>query len=217
MSGKDPWRGGDCGRPNCFLCNTKNITEKEKKKDCTKRNILYEIRCISCEEKERKRIQETVEDGEKKKELLKKIKVPSYVGESSRSAYERGFEHLNKLATLSSDSHMLRHMVDVHKGEDFQEVRWGMFVKKFLQSAFERQIEEAVEIEKIAKTGDILNSKSEYNNCTLPRLVTRMGDPEIEYREYEKEIKVMKEKEDKIEAEIRAMRKDRNRARLVTE
>ena len=44
-----------------------------------------------------------------------------------------------------------------------------------------------------------------------------MGDPEIEYREYEKEIKVMKEKEDKIEAEIRAMRKDRNKARLVTE
>ena len=28
IAGKDPWRGGDCQRSNCFLCNTKNLTEK---------------------------------------------------------------------------------------------------------------------------------------------------------------------------------------------
>ena len=188
ISGKDPWRGGDCKRPNCFLCNTKNITEKDTKKDCTQRNILYEIRCLSCEDKEKTRILESeVGDEEEKKEQIRKIKIPTYVGESSRSAYERGYEHLDKLASLNSNSHMLRHMLDRHKGEEFKEVRWGMFVVKFLRSAFERQIEEAVSIEKMAKTGEILNSKSEYNNCTLPRLVTRIGDPEKEMKEYEKE------------------------------
>ena len=139
VAGKDPWRGGDCGRPNCFLCSTKNITEKDLKKDCTKRNILYEIRCLSCEKKEKDEIDEKVENEKEKKEMKDQIKIPTYIGESSRSAYERGFEHLNKLAALDSDSHMLRHMVSSHKGEDFQEVKWGMFVKKFLRSSFERR------------------------------------------------------------------------------
>ena len=140
-----------------------------------------------------------------------------YVGESSRSAYERGNEHLDKLASLNSSSHMLRHMVDMHKGENFEQVKWGMFIVKFLRSAFERQIEEAVRIEKVADSGNILNSKSEYNNCTLPRLVTKIGDPEKEMKEFEKAAKIEKEKEEKMEREIRELRKERNRARLITE
>ena len=60
-------------------------------------------------------------------------------------------------------------------------------------------------------------SKSEYNNCTLPRLVTRIGDPEKEMKEFEKEAKIEKEKEEKLEREIRELRKERNRARLITE
>ena len=167
IAGKDPWRGGDCGRPNCFLCNTKNLTEKDTKKDCTKRNILYEIRCISCEEKEKKRIIETDENDEEKKVMIEKVKIPTYVGESSRSSYERGYEHLDKLASLSSDSHMLKHMVDKHKGEDFNEVKWGMFVLKYLRSAFERQIEEAVTIERISKDGNNQDKKSFFHTNEL--------------------------------------------------
>ena len=112
---------------------------------------------------------------------------------------------------------MLRHMVDKHRGEDFKEVKWGMFVVKYLRSAFERQIEEAVSIEQISNDREILNSKSEYNNCSIPRLVTRIGDSEKEIKEYEKELRIEKEKDEKLEKEIRAMRKERNRARLVTE
>ena len=112
---------------------------------------------------------------------------------------------------------MLKHMIDRHKGEDFKEVKWGMFVIKFLRSAFERQIEEAVKIEKISKEGEILNSKSEYNNCNIPRLVTRVGNTEKEIKEYEKELRIEKEKDEKLEKEIRTMRKERNRARLITE
>ena len=29
---------------------TKQVTGRDKKKDCTKRNILYELKCLTCEE-----------------------------------------------------------------------------------------------------------------------------------------------------------------------
>ena len=108
-------------------------------------------------------------------------------------------------------------MVVSHKGEEFEKVKWGMFIKKFLRSSFERQIEEAVQIERIAKSGEILNSRSEYNNCTLPRLVTRIGDSNEEFKKLEKEQKELKEIDDKIEAEIRSLRRERNKTRLITE
>ena len=217
LAGKDPWKGRDCGRQNCFLCSTKTLTGKQLNKDCTKRNILYEIKCLSCEEKERERIIEETEDEKEIKEKLKKIRVPRYVGESSRSAYERGWEHLDKVASLNSGSHMLRHMVMDHKREDLDKVKWGMFVTKYLRTAFERQIEEAVEIEKESESELILNSKSEYGNSTIPRLVTRNGNKESEMRELEKEMKEEKAKDEAIEKEIRDLRKERNRARLITE
>ena len=56
LANGDPWRGLDCGRENCFLCNTKHLTGKNKKQDCRKRNILYEIRCLSCEDEEIEKI-----------------------------------------------------------------------------------------------------------------------------------------------------------------
>ena len=49
LTGSDPWKGQDCQRQNCFLCMTKSLSEKKCNKDCTKRNILYEIRCLTCE------------------------------------------------------------------------------------------------------------------------------------------------------------------------
>ena len=101
---KDPWRGADCGRANCLLWSTKILTGKETYKDCTKRNILYELRCLSCEEEEIKRIEELTEDDDERKELKRKMNVPKYIGDSSQSANERGYKHLDRLASLSSNS-----------------------------------------------------------------------------------------------------------------
>ena len=102
------------------------------------------------------------------------LQVPTYVGETSRSAYERGFEHLDNLATLSSKSVMLKHMLSKHEGTDMSEIKWGMFITSYKRTAFERQLEEAVSIEKLSQTNiNILNSKSEWNNSAFPRLMTR--------------------------------------------
>merc|ERR1712208_18216 len=36
LAGKDPWKGMDCKRKNCFICSTKALTGKDMNKDCTK-------------------------------------------------------------------------------------------------------------------------------------------------------------------------------------
>ena len=67
IAGKNSWRGADCRRPNCFICNTKTLTGKNMKKDCTRRNVLYEIKCLTCEEREIEKIQDDTEGDEKEK------------------------------------------------------------------------------------------------------------------------------------------------------
>ena len=217
LTGSDPWKGADCGRNNCFLCNTKNLTGKNLKKDCTKRNILYEIKCLTCEEESRQKIIDTVEDEAEMKTKLENIKTYKYIGESGRSAYERGFEHLDQLASLNHKSHMLKHMLHKHEHMDFSQVRWGMFILQYLRTAFERQIMEAVTIENESRTSEILNSKAEWNQCALPRLVTRIGNSEAELKELEKEILKEKKMDEEIEEKVRNLRKARNKARLKTE
>ena len=155
LASTDPWKGLDCGRNNCLVCNTKTLTGKDMKKDCRKRNILYEIRCLSCEDKEKERIQEMYGDDMKKiKEMEAKMIIPKYIGETSRSVYERGYEHLDQLASLSKNSIMLRHMVDKHENQDFSEIKWGMFITRYKRSTFERQIDEAVTITETARTSE---------------------------------------------------------------
>ena len=217
LTDKDPWKGADCQRKSCFLCTTKVLTGKDLRKDCTKRNILYEIRCLSCEEKMIEKINDEITDEEMKTEKLRNMKTPVYIGESSRSAYERGYEHLDKLATLSSSSHMLRHMVMEHQNMDMSEVKWGMFVTAFKRTAFERQISEAVKIRQAASSKIVLNSRSEWNQSALPSLVTRIGNKEDELKMIEKELRDEKKLEDEIEARIRTLRKEKNKARITSD
>ena len=146
--------------------------------------------------------------------MKEKVKIAKYIGETSRSGYDRGYEHLDKLASLSSDSHMLKHMVDKHQGEDLSSVKWGMFIIKFLRTAFERQILEAVTIQQESENHDILNSRSEWNQVALPRLTTRAANIEDEIKEWEKQLQLEKENDSRLEARIREMRKSRNKARL---
>ena len=211
----DPWKGLDCGRENCFLCATKALTGKGLSQDCSKRNIVYEIKCLTCEEQEMSKIKEIANGDQKKlKELREGIKIHKYLGETGRSAFERGFEHLNQLTTLSDNSHMLKHVVAKHEGQDLGEIKFGMSILHHNRSAFERQIREAVKIQQERKDHVLLNSRSEYNQCSLPRLTTRMGDNQL--WEWEQEMKQEKEEEDIILGKIRQLRKSRNKARLTT-
>ena len=145
----------------------------------------------------------------KQREQIKKFK---YIGETSRSSYERGWEHLNDLAQLKSTSHMLKHIVGEHPEMDLSEVEFGMKVLKYTQSSFERQIRESVVIQVERQKHELLNSRSEYNRCSLPRLCTQVGDGQ--YKQYGNEIEAEKKLEENIENKIRQLRKERNKARL---
>ena len=156
---KNPWAGQDCGRADCLVCGDSEVGGG----DCRRRNITYVTTCVSC-------IQKLKED--------KTAREPArYVGESCRSAYERGKEHLEGYLHGREESHMAKHRILEHPGE---EVTFKMKVLAKHKSAFERQVTEAVLIE-VMDDGRLLNSKGGFNRCVLPRLQVAVGDKVAEY------------------------------------
>jgi hypothetical protein len=125
-----------------------------------------------------------------------------YVGETCRSAYERGFEHLNDIKRLKPSSHMLKHLIDVE---------FRMEVLSFSCMAYERQIMEAVEIQLHRNDHHLLNSRAEFNRSAIPRLGLKLGDNE--YKERKGEEREEEEREETILAKIRELKKKRNRER----
>ena len=89
--------------------------------------------------------------------------------------YERGLEHQGDVSQLKTSSHMLRHMLEMHRGEERSEIEFGVKVLRFTRSSFERQILESVLIQN-SRDHHILNSRSEFNRCAIPRLVTKLGE-----------------------------------------
>ena len=49
-----------------------------------------------------------------------------YIGESSRSTYERGNEHIKDLEFRRTKSHLLRHCEDKHPDQNPDDIRFGM-------------------------------------------------------------------------------------------
>ena len=146
--------------------------------------MVYKTYCISCQERDETRIREEETDEKKAAEKIRNIKQHAYIGETSRSAFERATEHQSAMRQLDPSSHMLRHALDRHEGEKMKEIRFGMIVLQFTKTSFERQILESVTIQQ-NRHHHILNSRMEYNRCSIPRLSTRLGDRE--YKQYEKE------------------------------
>ena len=125
---------------------------------------------MTCEELEIKRIEELELDKNEEIEKKRNIKLFKYVGETIRSAYEHGWEHLNDFAQLKTSSHMLKHAVGQHEGQDMSEIKFGMKIICQAKSSFERQIAESVLIQAERKKHNMLNSRSEYNRCSLRRI-----------------------------------------------
>ena len=192
----NPWSGIDCGRRGCLLCETKAKTGKNLSQSCSKRNLTYQTWCNSCKERD--------EEG-KTEEDKQKTSLFTYVGETAKSAHERGGEHLYDMKNLSMASHMLKHVVDKHEGEQFEQVDFRMKILKFHRSSFERQINEAVTIQAIRVTNTLLNSRSEYNRSAVPRLALKLGSRacgEEKRRDDEED-----EKEKSIQDKIKKLRR----------
>ena len=60
----DPWEGKDCERNGCILCRTKQKTGRYLEQDCHRRCVVYETWCLTCESRDKKKIEENEEDDE---------------------------------------------------------------------------------------------------------------------------------------------------------
>ena len=200
----NPWQGEDCRRPGCLLCTTKTKTGKYLDQDCTKRCLVYETWCLTCERREEEKINMEEEDEQIRKEKKKAIRLHMYVGESSRSIYERGLEHIRDCQELKKESHMIKHYFDHHEEEELEDMEFGMRIARTTRTAFNRQILESVLIQSRKTKHNILNSKSEYNRCALPRLTAKLG--EETYSKMEKAKKEEKLAEKELELKIRNLK-----------
>ena len=180
-----------------MLCATKKELGLTNSQDCRKRHCVYETTCLRCNERQDKEVEAKYNKEGKKRidEEKRKIRRYKYIGETNRSCYERGLEHLNDAEACKTSSHILKHLIDVHEEEDWDNVKFGMKVIKSMKNAFERQHLESVKIQEAKKTRHILNSKSEYNRCALPRLTAKLGEKELE--RWKKDDKAEDEKEDR--------------------
>ena len=110
--------------------------------------------------------------------------------------------------TLSTDSHMVKHAVVEHGGD--AEIKFSMKVLKVHRTAFRRQIHEAVMIQRNERNS-ILNSKGEYNCCSLPRLTVMVGNKEAREKEEERREPLT---EQEIEQEIVRMKNKKRKTEM---
>ena len=140
-------------RKGCVTCQQAG----ENKPDCIKRSVVYENIYMFCNPQ--------AWEG---KEVEPKASVPSlYVGESSHSLREGGIEHLKDFEAGKEDSHILKHHVVHHKSQGRHV--FHLRPVAFHRTALDRQIGEAVRIKR-RREGVVLNSKMEFNRCSITRL-----------------------------------------------
>ena len=101
--------------------------------------------------------------------------IPSLcVGESSRTIREKSKEHWGAYRgsqKAKEGSHIFKHQELYHPGE---EPVFVMRAVEFFKTALSRQTGEAIRIQRRGGGGAVLNSKSEFNRCYLPRLTWKM-------------------------------------------
>ena len=192
----DVWGGAPCSRLHCLSC----ANPKEKKQNCFKPSILYEISCYSClqlqnkennnEDIEAEEAKSEGKNGSQVKEEGKSEPKPkaktikyAYTGQSSLSSYQRSRGHMKMFIDEHEGSALNNHYKDKHEGEE--KPQYVMKILKYWDSTFRRLIHEGIRIHRESQREDvvILNSKSERADLyVIPRLslMVRPPDPGLE-------------------------------------
>ena len=112
---------------------------------------------------------------------------------------------MNDRKNLHLGSHMLKHAIECHENDDPESIEFHMKILSFHKSSFERQIQEAVQIQHNRKC-NLLNSKSEYNRSSIPRMGVKIGD--MVFKRRQEHVDEKKSEDEKwIEEKIMMMRK----------
>lgn len=97
---------------------------------------------------------------------------------------------------------MLKHYFACHRDLKREEMRFGVRVRNKYVKSFERQVGEAIAIEQEQLKGTILlNSKSEFDICSVPRLTIR------NYKDNKEEMKEEEKMKRQLRGEIRQLKK----------
>ena len=133
-----PWES-HCGRLNCMTCI-------DRPGQCYKQSVVYKMICGGCKEQG--------QTGE-------------YYGESARSAFDRGAEHIKALRSNDNSNPLVAHWKEFH-GES--EWNYSMKVIKTFKSPLQRQSCEGFLIANFK--GDVLlNRKGEWGQNLPPKIV----------------------------------------------
>ena len=154
LSNKDPRTGQICGRPKCPPCSQ----GEEVIEDCKATNVLYESLCKDCNPGKKTSKNSSLYDD--------RAEASIYVGETSRSLFDRSSEHQRDYKSQKEDSHMIKHWITTHQGQEKP-----MFIQRVVnkyKSALDRQVGEAVRIQ---LRGNTLNSLCGFNRSKVTRLV----------------------------------------------
>ena len=138
----NPTRSKGCCAADCFACSN----GKGKGGECRKTNVGYEIGCDECAE----------------------TQTVLYIGETSRNAYVRGLEHIQKYHYKDNKSQLYKHAQTHHGGR--LDVKFSMRVANRFRDPLTRQVNEGVRIHNCAAEVS-LNSKSEWHGPATIRLV----------------------------------------------
>ena len=126
-------------------------------------------------------------------------RVGVYVGETSRTCYERSSEHMNVALNGDEHSFILKHWSNDHFESELMP-KMKFEVVKSHKGVLSRVIHEAVRIENRGN----LNSKSEWNSHQIPRLVIEKCD-----WEEKKVVHERCEKEKEVGSKIQVLRERR--------
>ena len=114
-----------------------------------------------------------------------------YVGESSRSLYERTKEHMDDAKKDAPESHIRKHWIECHPEMVEMPVFKFKIVKSFRDS-LSRQVAEGVRID--LRVG-VMNSKTVYSRNRLPRQEVEKPEWERSEEERRRKMKEWREKE----------------------
>ena len=157
---------------------------EEELPPCTKQSLVYENICVECNPGARGKIEQ--------EEL--KTDIPTvYIGETSRSIFERSKEHWEGARKGCGKNHMVKHQIMEHGGE--QEPNFHMKVRGFFKTALARQVAEAVLIRRRGGEGAILNSRGEFSRSHIPRLQVVEEEPQPDTRDRELTTKLLREQD----------------------
>ena len=111
-----------------------SVCREDGKGPCDRQSVTYDVKCAECND--------------------------IYIGETSRSEYTRGKEHMTSLAKKEERSALWKHYKEKHNRE-MQKFEMNV-TGSYSNDAMLRQISEGVRIDQVPE-GSLMNSKNEWN------------------------------------------------------